>query len=155
MSRRLAVTLLLILFVSPLMAKSYTPRWKTRAGVKAYVNRAAKVVVKKGPACDTFKDPSWTSKDWYIFVFDADGKTLCHQNPEVIGKMASELVDANGKKFGDELIAAGKKPGGAWVHYVWPRPGGTTPVPKSSYAEGVTGPDGKMYVVGSGGYGLK
>ena len=45
--------------------------------------------------------------------------------------------------------------GHGWVNYVWPRPGQTTPSPKSTYVVRVIGPDGKRYIVGSGGYDLK
>ena len=37
--------------------------------------------------------------------------------------------------------------GGGWVDYIWPRPGTTKPVAKSSYAMEVKGPDKKVYVV--------
>ncbi|HEY8848741.1 MAG TPA: cache domain-containing protein, partial [Thermoanaerobaculia bacterium] len=79
-----------------------------------------------------------------------------HPNASMVGKMNTEIVDANGKKVGAELanVANGKE-GHGWVDYVWPRPGQTKPVPKSSYAEKVKGPDGKWYVVGAGGYELK
>jgi signal transduction histidine kinase len=119
------------------MAKSFTPKENTRNAVKAYVDHAAKLVAGKGAV-----------------VIGSDSRLLCHPNPQVVGKLDSEVVDANGKKVGSDLTAAATK-GGGWVEYVWPRPGTTTPVPKSSYAVRVKATDGKWYVVGSGGYGLK
>ena len=65
-----------------------------------------------------------------------------------------EVVDSKGAHIGTALIDAAKK-GGGWVDYVWPRPGTTNPVSKSSYSMQVKGPDGKTYYVGSGGYELK
>ena len=44
---------------------------------------------------------------------------------------------------------------GGWVDYVWPRPGTTKPVRKSTYAVRVKSPDGDLYIVASGGYDLK
>ena len=93
--------------------------------------------------------------DYYVFVTGPDDRELCHPNPAMIGKAASEIKDANGKNVGTDLLAAAKKRGGGWVDYVWPRPGTDKPVAKSSYAMRVKGPDGKWYVVGAGGYELK
>jgi signal transduction histidine kinase len=154
MVRKILIPILVVVWASSLMAKSNLPKANTRAEVKAYVDRAAKVVASKGSSCDTFKDKSWASGDWYIFVTQ-DGKIVCHPNASMIGKAESDVVDANGKKVGAEITAAAKKKGGGWVDYVWPRPGTDKPVPKSSYARTVKGSDGKTYAVGSGGYDLK
>ncbi len=147
--------LLLVVCASILMAKSYTPKANTRDAVKAYVDRAAKLVARKGPVCDTFKEKGWMAGDWYVFVIGPDDRTVCHPNASMVGKLNTEIVDANGKNVGAAITAAAKNPGGGWVDYVWPRPGTTTPVPKSSYVVRVSGPGGKSYIVGSGGYGLK
>ena len=57
---------------------SMTPRANTHDEIVAYVNRAANVIAAKGPSCDTFKSPPWYSGDWYVFVLEADGRTVCH-----------------------------------------------------------------------------
>jgi cytochrome c len=137
-------------------ASSMTPRANTRDEVVAYVDRAAAIVAKSGPSCDTFKSSQWMSGDWYVYVQDANGTLVCHPMTSMVGKPASEIVDATGRHIGDELSAAAASTSGhGWVDYVWPRPGTTTPVPKSTYATRVTGPDGKTYAVGAGGYELK
>ena len=160
MSRRFfSATLSLFVFVvfaPALIAKSGTPKENTRAAVKAYVERAADLVAHKGPVCDTLKDKSWMSGDWYVFVDGSDGRLLCHPDPKMVGRSNSDIVDANGKHVGDMINAAANSPAGnGWVEYVWPRPGQTKPVPKSTYVKTVTGPDGKKYIVGAGGYELK
>lgn len=134
-----------------------TPRAATHDAVVAYVDRAAALVAKSGASCDTFSAPAWFSGEWYIFVFDADRNAACHPaQPAMVGKSASEIVDPNGKRIGDLMMAAaGGAEGKGWVDYVWPRPGESKPVAKSAYVVSVTGPDGKKYVVGSGGYELK
>jgi len=152
MTRRLSFVLCLIATVA--LADSNLPKANTRAGIKAYVDAAAKVVAKYGPSCAEFAEKEWRSGDYYIFVTGPDEKELCHPNPQMVGKPASEIVDANGKKVGTALVEAAKK-GGGWVDYVWPRPGTDKPVPKSSYSVQVKGPDGKTYYVGAGGYELK
>jgi cytochrome c len=151
----IALSLLLAIFASTLSAKSYTPRANTRAAIKAYVDRAAKVVASKGADCKAFKSRAWMSGDYYIFVSGPDDRLVCHPNAQMVGKLNTEVVDANGKNIGQALNVAASQPGGGWVDYVWPRPGKTKPEPKSSYVMKVTGPDGKSYEVGSGGYGLK
>jgi signal transduction histidine kinase len=156
MSRRI-LTLALSLFLGAaiVLADSNVPKENTRPAIKKYVQAAARYVHKHGPSCDEFAEKDWRSGDYYIFVTGPDEKELCHPNKDMIGKPASEIVDSNGKKVGTELVAAAKKKGGGWVDYVWPRPGTTKPVAKSSYSMSVKGPDGKTYYVGSGGYELK
>ena len=147
--------LLLLVGAATLFAKSHVPTSNTHAAIKAYVQSAAKVVAKSGPSCDTFKSKDWMAGDYYVFVTGPDEKLVCHPNPSMVGKANADIVDANGKKVGTDIIAAAKKKGGGWTDYVWPRPGQDKPVPKSSYSMNVKGPDGKWYVVGAGGYELK
>lgn len=136
---------------SPMM----TPATNTRDAIVAYVNSAADVVAKKGPDCGTFKQSAWMSGDYYIFVLGPDDRLICHSNAQLIGEPASSVIDVNGTHVGDALVAAAASAEGhGWVDYVWPRPGTTIPVPKSTYVTRVTGPDGKRYVVGAGGYNL-
>lgn len=135
--------------------KMMTPATNTRDAVMSYVNHAADVVAKNGPSCDTFSQPMWKAGDYYIFVVGPDDRVICHPNAQLVGKMQADIVDANGMRVGDALGAATASAAGhGWVNYVWPRPGTTTPVPKSTYVTRVTGPDGKSYTVGGGGYQL-
>lgn len=156
MLRRSASVTLLVLLVCAAAVASNTPAANTHAAVKAYVEAAAKMVAAKGPDCAALKSSDWMAGDYYIFVVGPDDRTLCHPNPQLIGKPVSEIIDPNGKKVGEALVAAAKSAAGhGWVDYVWARPGQKTPEPKSSYVVLVKGPDGKNYVVGAGGYNLK
>jgi hypothetical protein len=155
MSRKFLVILVsLFLCASAALAKSMTPKANTHAEIKAYVERAAEHIARNGADCAAFKSADWMAGDYYIFVTGADEKELCHPDAKMIGKPASDVVDAKGKKVGTALIDAAKK-GGGWVDYVWPRPGTTKPVPKSAYSMQVAGPDGRTYYVGAGGYELE
>ena len=154
MQRNWVLAAVLVFSVSVAMAKSHTPAANTHAAIKSYVESAAAVVHKHGPSCATFSSKDWMSGDYYVFVQGADGKLLCHPNASLVGKPASDVVDANGKKVGVEIFDVAKK-GGGWTEYVWPRPGTTVPVAKSTYSMEVKGPDGKEYVVGAGGYEVK
>jgi len=149
-------TVLLLLAVA-CATSSMTPRANTRDEIVSYVNRAAQLVAAHGPSCDDFESPKWYSGDWYVFVLESDGRTVCHPaRPDMIGTMETSIVDPNGKPIGTEFLrVAREQTNGGWVDYVWARPGQTTPVPKSSFVKQVTGPDGKKYIVGSGGYELR
>src|SRR5437016_5306000 len=121
-------------FATIVAAESFTPKKNTHEDVKEYVKRAAKLVEKKGPDCAALKSSEWMSGDYYIFVSNADDKILCHPNAKMVGKYVSDIVDANGKNVGKALTQAAANKGGGWTNYVWPRPGDTKPVPKSSYS---------------------
>lgn len=153
--RKTLTVFLLALGVSAAFANSYTPAKNTRADIKKYVEAAAGHVAKHGADCATFENKDWRSGDYYIFVLGPDEKAVCHPSAAIVGKPSSEIVDAKGRHVGDEIVAASKTKGGGWVDYEWPRPGSDQPVPKSTYAVRVKGPDGKTYIVGSGGYELK
>lgn len=153
MSRKISLALVILCVTVPVFAKSQVPKKNTHAAVKEYVEDAAHFVAKHGPDCKALSSADWKSGDYYVFVVGPDEKLLCH--PSLAGKPANEVVDSKGKKVGALLVEAGRKKGGGWVEYMWPRPGTTKPVAKSSYALEVKGPDGKMYTVGSGGYELK
>ncbi len=149
----LIVSMLLIITCTSTM----TPRANTREEVVAYVDRAAQVVAENGPSCDTFQQPRWLAGDYYVFVISADGVTTCHPvRPDLVGTNANAVVDPNGKRIGEEFIRVANGPqGNGWVDYEWARPGQSVPVAKSSYVRRVIGPDGKSYIVGSGGYELR
>jgi signal transduction histidine kinase len=124
-----------------------------------YVERAAALVAKEGPeaACTTFAQPRWMGGDYYVFISRVqDDVVMCHPvNAELVGVSQTDLRDANGKYFvRDMRTVANSSAGRGWVEYRWARPGQTTPELKSAYVVAVTAPDGKRYVVGSGGYNL-
>ncbi|HUJ14517.1 MAG TPA: cache domain-containing protein [Thermoanaerobaculia bacterium] len=156
MTRKLPLLLsALVLIAAPLCAKSFTPKENTHAAIKAYVVAAARHVARYGPDCAAFAKPEWRSGDYYIFVDAPDNTTLCHPNASLIGKNSDEIKDVNGKSVGIAIREAAAKEGGGWADYMWPRPGTDTPVQKSTFVTKVKAPDGKTYVVGSGGYEVK
>ena len=137
-------------------ATRYTPGAATRGEIEAYVKRAATIVATGGGnACTTLQQPAWFAGEWYIFVLDGEGRTICHPaRPQMVGNLLNDLVDANGKRFGDEFMSAAQR-GGGWVDYVWPQPGESIPTPKSTYVMPIQAADGKTYIVGSGGHAIE
>lgn len=146
------MSLLLAIVVA---AASHLPKTNTHADVQRYVEEAAKVVQKYGPSCATFASPAWRSSTYYIFVDGPSDNILCHANAAMIGKPPSTFVNSKGEKVGAMIAAKAQGNGKGWVDYFWLPPGKKTEELKSSYVMGVTGPDGKHYIVGAGGFNLK
>jgi methyl-accepting chemotaxis protein len=154
--RRVSLLLAIAALLPALSPALFYPLENTRKAVVRYVKNAADIVRKDGAAsCATFETMQWRSGDYYIFVVGPDDTTLCHPNAALIGKPESAIVNAAGDKVGERIMKAGAGDGKGWVDYLWPRPGQTKEEPKSAYVMGVTGPDGKHYIVGAGGYGLQ
>lgn len=122
------------------------------------VKDAVELIRTKGEAAfDDFRvtGSHWRQGESYIFVLDLKGNMLVHPDPTMEGKNELELKDINGRPIIRGLIAAvttlpNKAEG--WYHYQWPVPGGLLPRWKSSYAQLVTAPSGKSYIVSSGIY---
>lgn len=88
-----------------------------------------------------FKD-----RDLYVFCGGPDGLMSAHgADPGLVGRDVRELTDAAGTKFGVAFYESAVSGEFNIVEYLWPRPGGTEPLPKASY---VTLAGGQMCGVG-------
>ncbi len=148
-------TCLVLALATPLHA--IEAEHKETRELMAFVEDAASLVSASGPdgACASFREDlsRWRYKDEYVFILDMEGNTLCHPaNPDLEGESTLELRDPKGKPIVRSFLEAVEGDGEGWVHYQWPRPGGTTFVWKSTYVRQATGPSGDDYVVGSGLY---
>jgi signal transduction histidine kinase len=132
--------------------KNHLPRTATRDALMTYVRDAAAVVQKHGPSCDTFAKPEWRSNDYYIFVSGPDNTTLCHPNAAIVGKSTADIVNKNGEQVGAKISKMAEANGSGWVEYMWAPRAGAAEEMKSTYVMGVTGADGKHYIVGSGAF---
>lgn len=100
---------------------------------------AAKFLQDKGAsgfASLSSKDGPWVWKDSYVFAFDCRlDKMVAHpMRPDLVGRSIMQITDNNGKYVFKELCAAGAKPRGGWVEYMWTRPGAGRVSRKLSYA---------------------
>src|SRR5262249_35623737 len=67
-----------------------------------------------------------------VFCFDmAGGKFTAH--PSLMGQDIRTLKDKSGAAFGEQIFNSAKEGTISTVDYVFPRPGGTDPVPKQSF----------------------
>ncbi len=122
--------------------------------VVAKVRKAAALLAARGPSgLEVVRDKTseFTWKDTYIFVVDCDADKVMANSafPARVGGDIKKHTDYNGKQYGLELCEVAKRPGGGWVEYVWPRPGGGKPSRKVSFVMSV---DGLPYQLGAGIY---
>jgi len=106
----------------------------TAAEAKAMLEKAvAAVKADKAKALADFNGPgAFRDRDLYVFCSGPDGALTAH--PTIKGQQIASLVDKNGKKLGEAILAAAKEGQIAEVDYMWPRPGAdTTPVKKISF----------------------
>lgn len=98
--------------------------------VAAVKSNKTESLAKFNSGADGFKD-----RDLYVFCIGPDG--ISTAGP-MMGKDMKDLKDKNGKMLGQALINAGKEGEVAEVQYVWPRPGTTESVQKTSYVTKVS-----------------
>ena len=73
------------------------------------------------------------TQDLYVFCIGPDGRMSAHPDPELMGKDARALRDPTGKAFAAEMLDVAKEGALAEVSYLFPRPGSSKPVPKTSF----------------------
>jgi signal transduction histidine kinase len=123
------------------------------------VNDAASLIGQKGE--NAFKDfmangSRWRSGETYVFVCGLKGEIYVHEDASLIGKTEIDLKDKNGKPIIQWFIRKALGVGQCgWTHYLWVKPGKTTPSWKSSYVKLAKAPSGTIYVAGSGLYDMK
>jgi hypothetical protein len=121
------------------------------------VQDAARLIEKQGTAAFpgfAVRDSRWFNKRHYLFIYDLEGVCLFHlAQPELVGKKLLDLKDINGKPIGRWINEIGRRPepnGSGWIFYLWEAPNDLTPTWKLSFIRKAVGPNGKVYLVGSG-----
>jgi len=88
--------------------------------------------------------------DDYFWINDMQPRMIMHPfRPELDGTDLSGFADPYGVHLFVEAVARVEAAGGGFIHYAWPRPGDSAPVPKISYVQEFA-PWG--WVIGSGIY---
>ena len=107
-------------------------QYGTAAEAKAMLEKAvAAVKADKAKALADFQAGAGGFKDRDLYVFCAGPDGIITAHPSIKGQQLKTLVDKNGKKLGEEIVANAAEGKIAEVSYMWPRPGAdTTPVDK-------------------------
>lgn len=108
----------------------------TAAEAKAMLTAAAAAVAadENGAlASFTAGAAPFRAKDLYVFCAKGKLMTAHGANPALVGQESIDWVDKAGKPFIREMWGSAKEGELTVVEYMWPRPGSTDPVPKSSY----------------------
>ncbi|HJV86558.1 MAG TPA: cache domain-containing protein [Noviherbaspirillum sp.] len=92
------------------------------------------------------KSGQFVDRDMYVYILDTNGTMMAHgANEKLIGKDLTNLKDADGKLFAQELIAHAKAKKAGWVDYKWPNPVTKQIESKTTYVEAF---DGYGFAVG-------
>jgi hypothetical protein len=108
----------------------------TGAEAKAMLEKAvAAVKADKAKAIAMFNngEGGFKDRDLYPFCFQLSDGIEVAAPPSVRGKDVRTLKDPTGKAFGEELYKAGQDEKISEVNYMFPKPGETTPVAKTSF----------------------
>jgi hypothetical protein len=155
--KRLLVILgvaLVVLLVFSLGGLGTAEEAATREECVAKCKQAAKLIKDIGleAALKKMNDPNgpFMWKDTYVFAFDSETcEVLAHKSPRIVGFMAKDLRDVNGKLYFREFLHVANTKGEGWVSYVYPKTPGGIPEPKISYVLKVPG---EKVIVGAGIY---
>ena len=89
----------------------------------------------------------------YAFVYNPEVLVVAHPKSDLVGKSMKGKPDVRGNKFRDTLVErALAEPTGAWVDYVYQKPGQTGIFAKTVFCKKATGSDGQVYIVCAGMY---
>ncbi|BCB27240.1 hypothetical protein SKTS_21260 [Sulfurimicrobium lacus] len=103
----------------------------------------------KRAAIETIRNMRYDDNE-YFWINDLQPRMVMHpMMPQLDGKDLSDFKDPNGKRLFVAFVATVRNNGAGFVDYLWPKPGFTQPVPKTSYVKGFL-PWG--WVIGSGIY---
>lgn len=121
------------------------------------INELCRKLSSKGPDIKSEWPKSLLFKncgDNYIWVQDTSPaiKMVMHPIKQHLNDMpiGKQLDDKKFQLFAEFDKAAKAKPSGAWVEYVWPKPGSDKATPKISYVKLCKMPSGESWIAGSG-----
>ncbi len=138
----LLATLLAALSFAPAMHATPPGPVATPAEARALLGRAiAALRQDEAAALASFNqaDGAYRDRDLYVFCIGPGARTTAHASAAELGRDATGLEDAQGFRFGEAILATAAEDRVDTVDYAWPLPGGTAPVPKTSYVTRVGG----------------
>ncbi|WAF87738.1 methyl-accepting chemotaxis protein [Metapseudomonas otitidis] len=86
-------------------------------------------------AMETIRGMRYDKAD-YFWINDLGPRMVMHPtNPKLEGQDLSGYKDPDGKPLFNLMVEVAKTKGAGFVHYRWPKPGASDPVPKVSYVQ--------------------
>lgn len=139
--KKLSVMLIvsfMMIFVVMANAQQVTEERATKDECVAKVKEAVKMFKEAGleatlEKMNNIKGP-FVWKDSYVYCFeDKTGKILAHKNAAIIGFIAKDLRDVNGKPYFREIFHIVNTKGEGFITYMYARTPGGSPESKTSY----------------------
>lgn len=144
----LAAGLMLVAGVLMTNAQAQTAK-PTQDDAKALTLKAAEIVKAKGidEAAKLFnQEGEFKYGEIYVTVIDIKGNWVVYPpKPAAVGNSILGFVDPDGKKIGEDIVAAGMK-GEGWVEYRWKNPVSNKIEPKVTFVKKIEGTDYLTYV---------
>jgi signal transduction histidine kinase len=135
MLRKLAFACLCAAALSASALAEETAAFGTADEARAMLEKAvAAVKADKTKALDMFNSEEGGFRDRDLYVFCAnvsDGIETAH--PTHKGQKLTDIKDANGFAFGEEIMKTAKEGEISEVTYMWPRPNSDTPAEKVTF----------------------
>jgi signal transduction histidine kinase len=129
----------------------------SKKAVEAKVNEVCGAISKKGAAVKADWPGGLLFKncgDNYVWVQDTDPNVTMVTHPikfKLDGESLLKHTDENKLLLFVEFDKQAKaKPAGAWVDYLWKKPGVEVATAKTSFVKTCKHPDGKVWIAGSG-----
>lgn len=139
--KRMAVTVIVGIFLLGLVGNAYSAQNGTPAEAQAMVKKAIAYIKAVGPE-KAFAEISnlkgrFVDRDLYVVVYDLNGKCLAHgQNPKfLVGKDLIGMRDPDGKYYVKERVELAKTQSQFWQDYKFSNPLTKKIEPKSMYME--------------------
>lgn len=127
-------------FAITLSGAAFGQEYGTAEEARAMLERAVVALEKdKAKALEMFNEENGAFRDRDLYVFcanESDGIETAH--PTHKGLKLSEMKDADGFAFGEEIKRTAEAGKISEVAYMWPRPGSDAPVQKITYVTKVT-----------------
>jgi signal transduction histidine kinase len=129
--RYMLVLPVLFMITGPALAQAVG----TAAEAKSMLEKVvADMKANKSGTIDDINSKKYNQKDLYPFCGAADGKFTAHgADKSLVGQSMKDRKDAAGKAYGEQFYKEAQAGKFSEVSYMFPKPGDTTPVAKSSY----------------------
>ena len=134
------LTAIALVLAASLSSFSIAGDFGTKDEAVEMVKRVQDKFAKEGPeatfAAVTKRDPTFSDRDLYPFIYRLDGLNVAHgARPALVGKNLLNIKDPDGVPLIREMVEIANNQGSGWVNYKWPNPITNAIEDKTSYVE--------------------